>query len=386
MLTALTGHLCALLATAAPALSSPDLVPGFAPGHAPFADHPAKLIAYAIFAAIVLCFLALDLGVFHRKAHVVSFKEASIWTGVWVTCALLFNVGVYFLYQNHVFDLGLDVPVLGRPGVTETLDGVAAAKQFFTGYVIEKSLSLDNVFVIAVIFTSLGIPAMYQHRVLFWGILGALVFRAVMIFLGAALVARFAWVSYLFAAILILTAVKMALVKADAHDPSTSVVVRFVRKFIPLTPTFDGQRFFTTIDGARVATPLLLALLLVEFTDVLFAVDSIPAIFAITADPFLVLTSNIFAILGLRSLYFCLAAAITSFRYLKPALIAVLFFVGIKMALVHTPFKIPTDVSLGVILGTLAVGVIASLLLRKDAAPQDVVSGPGQMADAEEMR
>lgn len=352
------------------------------------AEHPIQLVAYGIFLAMVVVFLALDLGVFHRKAHVVSFKEATIWTSIWITCALLFNVGVYFLYQNHVFDLGLDVPVLGKPGVTETLAGAEAAKQFFTGYVIEKSLSLDNVFVIAVIFTSLGIPGIYQHRVLFWGILGALVFRAIMIFLGAALVARFAWVSYLFAAILILTAIKMALVKADAHDPSTSVVVRFVRKFIPLTPTFDGQRFFTTINGVRYATPLLLALVLVEFTDVLFAVDSIPAIFAITSDPFLVLTSNIFAILGLRSLYFCLAAAITSFRYLKPALIAVLFFVGIKMALVHTPYKIPTDVSLGVILGTLAVGVIASLLLRKDDPAQapGVVSGPGQVADAEEMR
>jgi tellurite resistance protein TerC len=350
------------------------------------AEHPIQLVAYGLFLALVLIFLALDLGVFHRKAHVVSLKEASIWTSVWITCALLFNVGVYFLYQNHTFDLGLDVPVLGKPGVTETLDGAMAAKQFFTGYVIEKSLSLDNVFVIAVVFTSLGIPGVYQHRVLFWGILGALVFRAVMIFLGAALVARFAWVSYLFAAILILTAIKMALVKADAHDPSTSVVVRFVKRFIPLTHAFDGQRFFTRMNGVRYATPLFLALVLVEFTDVLFAIDSIPAIFAITSDPFLVLTSNIFAILGLRSLYFCLAAAITSFRYLKPALIAVLFFVGIKMALVHTPFKIPTDVSLGVILGTLAVGVIASLLLRKETPSQDAISGPGQVADAEEMR
>lgn len=346
-----------------------------------FDQHPSLLWAYAGFLALIAVFLALDLGVFHRHAHVVSFKEAAVWTTVWITCALLFNVGVYFLYTHHVFDLGLDVPVLGRPGVTETLDGARAAKLFFTGYVIEKSLSLDNVFVIAVVFASLGIPREYQHRVLFWGILGAIVFRAIMIFVGAALVARFAWISYLFGAILIGTAIKMALVRSDAHDPSTSVVVRLFKKFFPLSDRVDGQRFFTHENGKRFATPLLLALVLVEFTDVLFAIDSIPAIFAITADPFLVLTSNIFAILGLRALYFCLAAAITSFRYLKPALVVVLLFVGVKMMLVHTAWKIPTDVSLGVILGTLAVGVAASLLLRRDEKAAE--SGA---RDAEEMR
>jgi len=330
------------------------------------AGHPMQLVAYGGFFTLIAIFLALDLGVFHRHAHVVSFKEATMWTSIWVTCSMLFSVGVYFLYEHHVFGLGLDVPVLGKPGVTETVSGATAFKQYITGYIIEESLSLDNVFVIAVVFNSLRIPPQFQHRVLFWGILGAIVFRGLMIFIGAALVARFAWISYVFGAILIFTALKMALTRSDAHDPAASSVVKFVKRFVPLTDQFNGQKFFIHIDGRKFATPLLLALVLVEFTDVLFAIDSIPAIFAITADPFIVLTSNIFAILGLRSLYFCLAAAVNVFKFLKPALVIVLLFVGVKMMLVHTTWKISTEVSLGVVLGTLATGVLASLLIRKE--------------------
>ncbi len=334
--------------------------------------HPMQLLAYGGFLALIAIFLALDLGIFHRHAHVVSLREATTWTAIWVTCALIFSAGVYFLYQNHVFGLGLDVPVLGKPGVTETVTGAEAIKQFLTGYIIEESLSLDNVFVIAVVFTSLRIPAQFQHRVLFWGILGAIVFRGLMIFLGAALVARFAWISYVFGAVLLFTAIKMALTREESQDPAAGFIVRTVKRFVPLSDTIEGQRFFTRIDGKRYATPLLLALVLVEFTDVLFAVDSIPAIFAITADPFLVLTSNIFAILGLRSLYFCLAAAMSAFRYLKPALVLVLMFVAVKMLLVHTEWKISTEVALGVVLGTLATGVLTSLLVPQSSkAPAD---------------
>lgn len=321
-----------------------------------------KWIAYAGFIALIVVFLALDLGVFHRHAHTVSMREALGWTTVWIGVALAFNVGVYFLYHHHVFGLGLGVPVLGSPGETQVYTGLEAAKVFLTGYVVEKSLAMDNVFVIAVIFSTLGIPGKYQHRVLFWGILGAIVMRGLMIYIGAGLVERFSWIIYVFGGFLILTAIKMALIRGHT-DPSGSAVVRLVRRFVPMTDQLDGQRFVTRIDGRRVATPLLLALVLVEFTDLIFAIDSIPAIFAITADPFIVFTSNILAILGLRSLYFCLAAMIDKFRFLKPALIAVLLFIGVKMCLIKTAWKIPTDLSVYIVLGMLAAGVAVSLLV-----------------------
>lgn len=331
----------------------------------------AKLIAYGGFLAVVLVMLALDLGVFHRHAHVVSMREALAWTGVWIGVSLLFNVGVYFLYENHVFDLGLRVPILGSPGETTSYTGWEASKLFFTGYVVEKSLSMDNVFVIAVIFASLGIPARFQHRVLFWGILGALVMRGVMIFIGVGLIERFSWIIYVFGGFLILTAIKMALVNTEDKDPSASAVVRLTKRLMPVTDRLDGQRFFTRIDGKRFATPLFVALVLVEFTDLIFAVDSIPAIFAITADPFIVFTSNIMAILGLRAMYFALASLIDKFRFLKPSLILVLFFVGVKMCLVKTDLKIPTDIALYVVLAILATGVVASLLAPAKAKPPE---------------
>ncbi|MCC6677233.1 MAG: TerC family protein [Phycisphaerales bacterium] len=330
---------------------------------------------YAGFIGLVVVILALDLGVFHRKAHVVGMREALAWSTVWTTCALLFSVFVYFAYSRHWLGLGMNVPVLGHPELTETVPGLTAAKQYLTGYVVELSLSVDNIFVIALLFRFFAVPEKYQHRVLFWGILGALIMRGAMIGVGAALIARFSWIIYVFGGFLILTAVKMALAKNEEIDPNRNVVARLVRKFIPISEEFDGQRFFTRIGGRTVATPLLLTLVLVEFTDLIFAVDSIPAIFAITADPFIVLTSNVFAILGLRSMYFCLSGLINKFRYLKVSLIGILFFVGVKMCLVHTPFKIDTTVSLFVILGMLGAGIVGSIL--RPISPQAERNLPG---------
>lgn len=318
--------------------------------------------AYGAFVGVVLVLLALDLGVFHRRAHAPSMRESAAWTAFWIALALLFGGAVYLLYDRHAMGLGLAVPVVGSPGETVTVGGFDALKAYTTAYLVEKSLSMDNVFVIAMIFASLGIPAMYQHRVLFWGIVGALVMRGVMIGVGAAVVMRFSWVVYVFGALLIFSALKMALSGGHAADPSQSRLVRLVSRFIPVTRELDGQRLFTRRPGVLMATPLFVALLVVEATDLMFAVDSIPAVFAITGDPFIVFTSNIMAILGLRSLYFCLASAVTKFRYLKAALVAVLLFVGIKMCLVHTAWKIPTEVSLSVVLGLLTSGVAASLV------------------------
>ncbi len=354
--------------------------------------YDAKIYAYGGFLLLVVFFLALDLGVFHKHAHVVSLREAMTWSVIWVACALLFSMFVYFGYENHWLDLGKDVPVLGQAGATATVDGYTAVNQYLTGYVVEKSLSMDNVFVIALLFTYFSIPPMYQHRVLFWGILGALIMRGIMIFLGAALVARFDWILILFGAFLVFTALKMALIESEV-EPAKNPVLRIAKRLYPTTDKFDGQRFFTKIDGVRHMTPLMLALIMVEFTDVIFAVDSIPAIFAITADPFIVFTSNIFAILGLRALYFALAALIRKFRYLKPALIIILSFVGVKLLLLSTPphlhmlpfadslglgtaaeplksIKINTQISLTVVLGMLTLAVIASAIIpsRDDPA------------------
>lgn len=317
--------------------------------------------AYLGFFALVLVFLALDLGVFHREAHVVGMREAVGWTVVWIAAALLFNAAIFVLYEQHWMDLGLNVPQLDGT-VRPVVGGFEAAKLFFAGYVVEKSLSIDNVFIMAMIFGYFGTPAKYQHRVLFWGILGALIMRGAMIAVGAQLIQSFSWVIYLFGGFLILTAVKMAVISDAGVDPEKNILIRLVRRLMPVTPGYEGQKFFTRLDGRRAATPLFLALVMVEFTDLVFAVDSIPAIFAITADPFLVLTSNVFAILGLRSLYFCLAAAIGRFRYLKPALIAILLFVGTKMLLVHSPWKVSTTVSLAVVLTILTIGIVASAL------------------------
>jgi tellurite resistance protein TerC len=289
------------------------------------------------FIAFVLAMLAIDLGVFHRKAHEVSLKEAGAWSAVWVVLALAFNAGVYAWF------------------------GPERALEFTTGYLIEKALAVDNIFVFVVIFSAFAIPTIYQHRILFWGVLGALVMRAVFILVGGAMLQRFHWTLYLFGAILAITGVKLLFQRHQELHPERNPLVRAFQRLFPVTHELEGDRFTVVREGRRYATPLLLALVAVEVTDLVFAVDSIPAIFAVTRDPFIVFTSNIFAILGLRSLYFLLAGVITRFVYLKVGLALVLVFVGAKMLLVDL-YKVPIAVSLGVIAALLGLSVIASLL------------------------
>lgn len=298
------------------------------------------------FNLFVLAMLALDLGVFHRHAHVVSVKEAAVWSVVWIGLALVFNTGIYFFWDQLA--------------PTSTYSNREAALAFFTGYLIEKSLSVDNIFVFVLIFTYFAVPAAYQHRVLFWGILGALVMRAILIAVGAALLKEFHWIIYVFGAFLIFTGIKMARHRNEELHPERNPVVRLFRRLMPVTDQYSGERFFVRQAGRLAATPLFLVLLMVESTDLIFAVDSIPAIFAVTSDPFLVYTSNVFAILGLRSLYFVLAGMMHKFHYLKIGLSVVLTFVGLKMVLIDV-YKIPTAVSLGVIASILMVAVVASL-------------------------
>ena len=302
------------------------------------------------FNAFVLVMLALDLGVFHRKAHVVSLKESLTWTGVWVGLALLFNLGVWHFA------------------------GSQKAMEFFTGYVIEKSLSVDNVFVFALLFSYFSVTPKFQHKVLFWGILGALIMRASMIAAGAALIERFSWIIYVFGGFLILTGIKMIIKREEEIHPERNPIVRLFKRFVPVTSDYREDKFFVRENGIRMATPLFVVLLLVEVTDVIFAVDSIPAIFAVTKDPFIVYTSNVFAILGLRSLYFALAGVMDKFHYLKIGLGIVLSFVGVKMLLAHTAWKIDTLVSLGVIVMTLALSVILSLLKPKSGPTSHATS------------
>lgn len=290
------------------------------------------------FNVFVLVMLALDLGVFHRKTHVVTFRESITWTVVWVTLALVFNAWVW---QHFGRQKGIE---------------------FLTGYLIEKSLSMDNVFVFALLFSYFAVPAQYQHKVLFWGVLGALVMRAIMIALGAALIAKFTWIIYVFGGFLILTGIKMILKREEEIHPERNPVVRWFKRFVPVTPNYVGDKFFIRQSGVLFATPLFVVLLLVEISDLIFAVDSIPAIFAVTTDPFIVYTSNVFAILGLRSLYFALAGMIEKFHYLKVGLGAVLVFVGVKMLLAHTAYKIDTMVSLFVIAAILAASIVVSLV------------------------
>jgi tellurite resistance protein TerC len=293
------------------------------------------------FNLFILAMLALDLGVFHRKSHEVSMREATVWSLVWVTLALIFNAGIWYF------------------------KGSEPALQFFTGYLIEKSLSVDNIFVFALLFGYFSVPAAYQHRVLFWGILGALVMRAAFIFAGAALLAKFHWVIYIFGAFLILTGLKMAIFRNSEMHPENNPVLKLVRRLVPVTGDYVKDRLFVKQAGRWMATPLFLVLVLIETTDLVFAVDSIPAIFAVTRDPFLVYTSNVFAILGLRSLYFLLAGVMGKFHYLKLGLSAVLVFVGVKMTLVEL-YKIPSLVSLSVIALILTVSVVASLLRARN--------------------
>jgi len=296
------------------------------------------------FLVAVLIFLALDLGVFHRSAHVVKFKEAMTWTVVWFTMAMLF---AFFI-----------APATIGASWTST-----DRTEFITGYILELSLSMDNVFVIALIFTYFRIPPELQHRVLFWGILGALVMRGAMIGVGAALVKQFAWVLYIFGGFLVFTGFKMLLVREDEGvHPEKNPVIRLARRFFPVSTRMDGQKFFTVENGRQALTPLAMVLIMVETTDLIFAVDSIPAIFAVTQTPFIVFTSNVFAILGLRSLYFVLAGAIDYFRYLKIGLSVVLIYIGVKMLLLIWKIHIPIGLSLGVVVGIILTSVLASLI------------------------
>ena len=298
---------------------------------------------WAAFVAFVLLLLALDLGVFHRHAHAVSLKEAGIWSAIWVGLALGFN--------------GLVAHWFGRERGLE----------FLTGYLIEKALAVDNIFVFYAIFTYFAVPSVYQHRVLFWGVLGALAMRAVFIVAGAALLAKLHWMLYVFGAVLVVTAIKLFTMPEDGIHPERNPAYRVLRRLIPAVSGYHGPRFTIVQAGRRYATPLLIVLLLIEWSDLVFAIDSIPAIFAITTDPFIVFTSNIFAILGLRSLFFLLHGVIGRLHLLKPALASVLLFVGAKMLLIDV-VKIPIGLSLGVVAGLIAAGVVASLLLPRPQA------------------
>lgn len=295
------------------------------------------------FLGFVLLMLALDLGVFNRKAHTVSVREAGTWTAVWVSLALLFNVGLYFIYGPQV---GLE---------------------FLTGYLIEYSLSVDNIFVFVLIFSAFAVPSQYQHRVLFWGILGALVMRGVLIAVGAALIENFHWIIYVFGAFLVFVGIRMFFSSEDETvDLEKNPLLRLMRRVFPVTEGYRESKFTVLEGGRRMITPLLLVLVMIELTDLVFALDSIPAIFAITQEPFIVFTSNIFAILGLRSLYFLLAGIIHRFVYLRYGLAFILTFVGVKMLLEYFHIAIPILVSLGIIISALAVSVIASLLSPRE--------------------
>jgi len=309
---------------------------------------------WAAFLGFVALMLALDLGVFHRTAHKVKVKEALIWSGVWIALALVFNAGIFASW--NVIQPG--------SGYSNSEAGVA----FLTGYLIEKALSIDNIFVFLIIFSYFQVPDKYQHKVLFWGIIGALIFRALFIAAGAAIIEQFFWTMIVFSVFLVATGIKMALSHDKKIDPERNPLVRFFRRIMPVTNEYHGDKFLVRIDGKRWATPLLLVLVVVEFTDVIFAIDSIPAIFAITSNPFLVFTSNVFAILGLRSLFFALAGLMQMFHYLSYGLAAILVFVGAKMmygyfekaVIVEWP-KFPPLASLAVIASILAIAVIASI-------------------------
>jgi tellurite resistance protein TerC len=306
-------------------------------------------IFWIIFLLLVIGMLALDLGVFHKEDKIISVKEAFLWTGIWISVSLVFSIGIFFIYQYQNAALGAEKVL-----------------EYLTAYVVEKSLSLDNIFVMAAIFSFFKVPKKYQHRVLFWGILGAIVLRGIFIFAGTALIVKFSWLMYVFGVLLIVSAIKMGISKEDHdEDLSKNFAVKIAKKFYRVTPSFHGHAFTVIIDGVRHITPLLLALFVIETSDVMFAVDSIPAVFSVTLDPFIVFTSNIMAILGLRSLYFALSAMLGKFVYLKYALVFILAFVGVKMIIVHY-VHIPTLLSLSVILLSITISILASFLKGKE--------------------
>ncbi|NNG09202.1 MAG: TerC family protein [Arenibacter sp.] len=317
------------------------------------------MLVWGSFICLIVLFLALDLGVFHKNEHVIKSKEAGIWTAIWVTVALSFSGVIYWLFANGIID--------NPTGLTPK----GAVLKYVTGYLIELSLSVDNVFVIAVIFSAFKIPPIYQHRVLFWGILGAIVFRALMILFGVALITKFEWIIYVFGVFLLYTAFRMLRSDEDTFDPKKSMVFRNIKKLYPITTAIKGHDFFVKRMGVTAATPLFVALVVIELTDILFALDSIPAILAITADPFIVFSSNILAILGLRSMYFLISRMLEKFRYINYSLVVILAFVGLKMLFSHH-IEVPEWVSLSVISVSLVAGIVSSLLI-----PQSEVSERG---------
>lgn len=314
-------------------------------------------IVWIAFIALVLALMALDLGVFNKKAHIPSAGEALRATFVWVSLALLFAVFVYYAYENKWLGLG--------NYEYEPMNGRQAVVKYITGYLLEESLSVDNLFVMALVFAQFRVPKKYQHRILFWGILGVLVFRGILIGVGIALIHNFTWLFYFFGALLLWSAFKMLRQGDEAHkDLNDMGIVRFVRRFYPVSARYSGGRFFTLENRRWALTPMFVALLVIETTDIMFAFDSVPAVFSITTDPFLVFSSNVFAILGLRSLYFVLADILDRFEYLKYSLIAILFFIGVKMMLIPQKIHLPELASLLIIGVLLGAGIVASLTMR----------------------
>jgi tellurite resistance protein TerC len=319
---------------------------------------------YLAFTGFVLLLLCLDLGVFHRKAHVVSFREAATWSVVWVVLSLLFN---YALYEYALWKFPQDARLMAIPGFDPGASAKQVGLEFLTGYIIEKSLSVDNIFIFVVIFSYFAIPAIHQHRVLFYGIIGALIFRAIFIAMGSVLM-QYGWVVLIFGAFLIFTGLKMFFSPERGMEPDKNPLIRLFRRFVPVTQELHGQSFFVKLNGVGHATPLLITLLFVELTDVIFAVDSVPAIFALTKEPLIVFTSNVFAILGLRAMYFMLAGAVDKFYLLRYGLAVVLVFVGLKMVWLNELFggKFPIEYSLGIITVVIAGSVALSLLLPRN--------------------
>lgn len=325
---------------------------------------------YLAFIGLVLLLLALDLGVFHRKAHTVRFREAATWSVVWITLALLF---CFLLYQYALWKFPQDPRLMAVPGFDPKAVAWLVSLEFLTGYVVEKSLSVDNIFIFVMVFSYFAIPAKYQHRVLFYGILGALVFRAIFVALGSALM-QYHWVVLFFGAFLIFTGIKIFFTKEKEVEPEKNLLIRMLRRLVPVTHELQGPQFLAWRDGRLYATPLLVALVFLEATDIVFAVDSVPAIFALTNEPLIVFTSNIFAILGLRALYFMLAGAVDKFHLIKYGLGIVLVFVGLKMVWLNQLFggKFPISVSLGIIAAVIGASVLLSLAFPKapDVAPE----------------
>lgn len=326
----------------------------------PFADY---WWFYAGFTLFVFILLAVDLGIFNRKAHVIGFREAATWSAVWIVLSLVFN---FLLYRYALWKFPLDPRLMAVPGFNPVEAAQRVGLEFLTGYLIEKSLSVDNIFVFVVVFSFFAIPPLYQHRVLYYGIIGALLFRAIFIALGSVLM-QYHWMILLFGAFLIITGVKMFFSKDEEIDPSGNYLLRLLRRFLPVTRELRGQSFFVREGGRLMVTPLFMALLFLEATDVVFAVDSVPAIFALTREPLIVFTSNIFAILGLRAMYFLLAGAVDKFYLLKYGLAIVLVFVGLKMLWLNDAFggKFPIVISLGIIGGVLFLSITLSLVFPK---------------------